>query len=524
MIRLLKSRKGSRSIVLLTLGLLASTAPAQAEKQPGEKEIYGWISQLADPSQRDAATKNLCRAGRKSARPLANRLQEIWLDRHSAEEVKARRIVVQILFDLGADAVDSLEQVVHFLTMYRGVSQRPELLRLLGQLVAYNPRAAIRTLDAMPDNAFRHGAQSIYDFALWGQEAGQYDLITRLDPDNLGGSWQQQLAIGFISVKGRHLLANDPIEREALEDEILSMMERYKFRDQAIWRSLTIALARLGSRNPAASSGHAADLSCADPRRRVAAAHALARFEQFPTWVMAALIASLDDHDPRVASEAVTTLGIALRHTPGGIGALEAASRHKIMQVRRRAKSAIETLQRRGELPKTAIWWWADGSIAARGPLTEGLKQGRWEFFRADGSRRSSGNYQDGLAHGPWTFWHTNSKLAGTGSFDRGHRSGNWITRYENGSPETEGSYKSGFATGTWTAWHANGSVAWAGEYRTGKRHGHWVLLHPNRELLGEGDYASGRRIGKWAIRNYLGYALSNETVIARLLGEPNQR
>lgn len=44
-----------------------------------------------------------------------------------------------------------------------------------------------------------------------------------------------------------------------------------------------------------------------------------------------------------------------------------------------------------------------DGSLWARGELTDGVMTGYWEWFRKDGSRMRSGSFERGEQVGEWT-------------------------------------------------------------------------------------------------------------------------
>ena len=44
-----------------------------------------------------------------------------------------------------------------------------------------------------------------------------------------------------------------------------------------------------------------------------------------------------------------------------------------------------------------------DGSIRARGPMSDGVPTGYWEWFRLDGTRLRSGSFEAGEQVGEWT-------------------------------------------------------------------------------------------------------------------------
>lgn len=44
-----------------------------------------------------------------------------------------------------------------------------------------------------------------------------------------------------------------------------------------------------------------------------------------------------------------------------------------------------------------------DGTLWARGQLTDGVMTGYWEWFRKDGSLMRSGSFENGVQVGEWT-------------------------------------------------------------------------------------------------------------------------
>jgi hypothetical protein len=55
------------------------------------------------------------------------------------------------------------------------------------------------------------------------------------------------------------------------------------------------------------------------------------------------------------------------------------------------------------EKPEEHIEYHKDGSIWAKGQMTNGVPVGYWEWFRKDGSRMRSGTFADGKQVGEWT-------------------------------------------------------------------------------------------------------------------------
>ena len=52
--------------------------------------------------------------------------------------------------------------------------------------------------------------------------------------------------------------------------------------------------------------------------------------------------------------------------------------------------------------PTPHVHYHKDGSVYARGELTEGVMTGHWEFFRKDGSVMRSGSFEGGEQVGEW--------------------------------------------------------------------------------------------------------------------------
>ena len=52
-----------------------------------------------------------------------------------------------------------------------------------------------------------------------------------------------------------------------------------------------------------------------------------------------------------------------------------------------------------------------DGTLWARGELTDGVMTGYWEWFRRDGSRMRSGSFENGLQAGEWTTYDRSGRV-----------------------------------------------------------------------------------------------------------------
>ena len=57
------------------------------------------------------------------------------------------------------------------------------------------------------------------------------------------------------------------------------------------------------------------------------------------------------------------------------------------------------------KMPKPAphVQYHKDGSIWAKGEMTDGVMTGYWEWFRKDGTKMRSGYFENGEQAGEWT-------------------------------------------------------------------------------------------------------------------------
>ena len=61
--------------------------------------------------------------------------------------------------------------------------------------------------------------------------------------------------------------------------------------------------------------------------------------------------------------------------------------------------------------PVEHLLYHKDGSLWARGELTDGVMTGYWEWFRKDGSKMRSGHFENGEQTGEWTTYDRNGKV-----------------------------------------------------------------------------------------------------------------
>jgi antitoxin component YwqK of YwqJK toxin-antitoxin module len=61
--------------------------------------------------------------------------------------------------------------------------------------------------------------------------------------------------------------------------------------------------------------------------------------------------------------------------------------------------------------PKAHEHFHKDGSLWARGELTDGVMTGYWEWFRKDGSLMRSGSFDRGVQIGEWTTYDRHGRV-----------------------------------------------------------------------------------------------------------------
>ncbi len=510
------------------LALAAIQALSSVGQSQSPSRIRNWIQQLAIPEQRAAASLALLRAGPLSAAPLASELSKDWVAAADQQRGIARNLALQILFDLEENAADAREGVVRLLLENERPPNKGGLYMLLGRLASYAGRCDWSKLEQSEQGSLNRLAESLHEHASWLRSTAALGITEWVREPR----WDmtQQFAIDYLARKGRSLFSGEPATREEVETALIERIGGFKpisdpFDGNHLDRwTAARALASLGSRYPAAATGHIANFASVNPVRRTAAVRALAEFENLPTWAISAIVARLEDPDLRVAYEAVSTLGIVVWQTPECIDALYHACHHPDPGMRRRAETVLDPIRKRGSLPSTGIWWWPDGATAMQGPLRNELREGIWMSYWGRGGIRARGEYRAGAEHGLWMYWYEGRKPSAEGSFINGKRVGEWTTWYFNGGLATEGSYTDGLAHGPWQAWHENGNLAWTGKYRQGKRHGAWIFRYDSKELLARGEYEDGLRIGEWKLYDKRGDPLPEGADVPGLLGERDKR
>ena len=167
------------------------------------------------------------------------------------------------------------------------------------------------------------------------------------------------------------------------------------------------------------------------------------------------------------------------------------------------------------------------GKKKVNGQYKNGIKDGKWTWYRWDEKKREEGTYQYGQRNGKWTKWYNGQKEEGnymngkpdgifTGwyengqkwqeaTFKNGRKDGLWTRWYENGQMEKEITYKDGKEDGLWTKWYENRQKLEETTYKDGKKDGLWTYWHDNGQKSGKVTYKDGKRDGKWTWYNLYG-------------------
>ena len=60
---------------------------------------------------------------------------------------------------------------------------------------------------------------------------------------------------------------------------------------------------------------------------------------------------------------------------------------------------------------KEHVHYHKDGTVWAKGRMTDGVMTGYWEWFRKDGTLMRSGSFENGEQVGEWTTYDKNGKV-----------------------------------------------------------------------------------------------------------------
>lgn len=184
-------------------------------------------------------------------------------------------------------------------------------------------------------------------------------------------------------------------------------------------------------------------------------------------------------------------------------------------------KVAKESLYKNGKASGLEKTYDAEGLLVSSGNLTEGRKNGLWQFYRS-GKPSAEGNYLNGKEEGVWNYFLLGKKIAnlsyksgmtnGSGNFYNAEGTlvfeGNWVsnklegpttTYFSNtGKVQNTGAYKNGLKSGIWKEYFSAGNLFMTGTYMNGTRNGVWQEFYPSGVLKSEGSYLAGRKSGSF--------------------------
>jgi hypothetical protein len=112
---------------------------------------------------------------------------------------------------------------------------------------------------------------------------------------------------------------------------------------------------------------------------------------------------------------------------------------------------------------ETTIFWpfalLPGGRVYARGVLADGLREGRWVFWRRSGKVEMEGVYSGGVRQGVWRKWWENGNLASEGAFLNGKMHGEWKDDYPEGGLAQKSFWHHGRRSGAWETYDREGRL-----------------------------------------------------------------
>ena len=108
------------------------------------------------------------------------------------------------------------------------------------------------------------------------------------------------------------------------------------------------------------------------------------------------------------------------------------------------------------------------GKKTLQGQYKNGLKTGKWTYWRTNGKKKKEISYKNGKEHGLWTMWYKNGRKEYERTFKNGKQDGLTTRWHDNGKKELEVTYKDGERNGVLTTWYENGQKQREGNYRDG--------------------------------------------------------
>jgi antitoxin component YwqK of YwqJK toxin-antitoxin module len=165
--------------------------------------------------------------------------------------------------------------------------------------------------------------------------------------------------------------------------------------------------------------------------------------------------------------------------------------------------------------------YYESGKIYSKGKLSDGLKDGYWQFFHENGNVGAEGNYLEGKESGEWKYYNENGNLVSIENFEGGNLHGKFlgygeseslvdsatyvygrldglsISRFPDGTIRSKGNYHLDLPTGAWEYYHANGKMSEQGEFKDGLKTGLWKSWHEHGQEKDILIYSEGE-ISEW--------------------------
>ncbi|MBK8978738.1 MAG: hypothetical protein IPM29_22800 [Planctomycetes bacterium] len=503
------------SIACLAIGADRLAAQEPADVAVSElRALRDAIDRLADPVERPAASHAIWCGGVAATRELAMRLRDGWADRAPAEREAARSAALAILAERGPDACDGADVLLEVFCAPDWRWQRAAVRQTLARILPFCPgsaerieRAAKEGLPGIPQAL----PPTVLACDRFRPDAPIAELRALVGPDRPELAW---LALQALARRADEIAA-DPRERELLlglardladEDPAALLVATLRAGIQIGWaglpREAAGLVAALQPDDPLARPWHLDCLARLDPAARRNALVQLRAFRGFAPAELDALVRALDDVDPEVVAEAITTLAVLGKETREVLGAVMPLAQHPDRQIAARARAVARSLERAGLTVVHTVFRYPNGGKRSEGDYAlGGPRIGIWRHYFAnqpddpDAERlQSAGAYQDGKEHGPWTIYHPNGQVESRGSFEAGLATGPWEGFHDDGVLRWRATFQDGKAEGTWTSFGTDGTPLEVGVYRAGSRVGVWRTYDARGNVTGELDYGDGGR------------------------------
>ena len=144
--------------------------------------------------------------------------------------------------------------------------------------------------------------------------------------------------------------------------------------------------------------------------------------------------------------------------------------------------------------------WYKNGTLKAKGPFRNGLREGKWIFYHANGKRKAEGSFLHGKQDGEWRLYAKSGRKVSEGRYVAGRREGLWSFYFADGRLRLKGPYKRGLREGLWSNYYRSGRIFYTGSYKRGLADGEWSYYFAGGELNQKGSFRRGVRYGAWRV------------------------